>query len=184
MTANRRTTTDTKPVAAGTASKTMPTPDRRADRAVDRDWPGWPRAGDEPVASRGRRGDSRLSGLAMWVGAAVARARARATAARQPPCRPTPIVPRPGTVERWQPGRPGYRMRLPEQGPSDFGRNQGGHCSAASSCRLPASLYGLLSGHGLWYPVNLLAGMVLAGRRPDEREQLDNSSCSLLLVAW
>ena len=28
---------------------------------------------------------------------------------------------------------------------------------------MPALLWGLLSGHGLWYPVNLLAGMVLPG---------------------
>ena len=28
---------------------------------------------------------------------------------------------------------------------------------------LPALLWGLLSGHGIWYPVNLLAGMVLPG---------------------
>ena len=28
---------------------------------------------------------------------------------------------------------------------------------------IPALLYGLLSGHGIWYPVNLLAGMALPG---------------------
>jgi hypothetical protein len=35
---------------------------------------------------------------------------------------------------------------------------------------IPALLWSLLSGHGLWYPLNLLAGMVLAdpGRRPPE----------------
>jgi hypothetical protein len=52
---------------------------------------------------------------------------------------------------------------------------------------LPALLWGLLSGHGPWYPVNLLAGMALplpADMSPEQLEQsLTAFHGSLLLVA-
>ena len=48
---------------------------------------------------------------------------------------------------------------------------------------LPALLYGLLSGHGLWYPVNLLAGMLLPGVGKMDPAELGRFHFSLLLVA-
>jgi len=47
---------------------------------------------------------------------------------------------------------------------------------------LPALLWGLSSGHGLWYPINLLAGMVLPGVGQMSVPQLEKFDASLLLV--
>ena len=47
---------------------------------------------------------------------------------------------------------------------------------------LPALLYGWLSGHGIWYPVNLLAGMVLPGIGSMTEAQLEQFSMPLLLT--
>ena len=48
---------------------------------------------------------------------------------------------------------------------------------------VPALLWGLLSGHGLWYPVNLLAGMVLPGVGRMTVPELEQFNASLLVVA-
>jgi hypothetical protein len=47
----------------------------------------------------------------------------------------------------------------------------------------PAILWGLLNGHGVWYPVNLLAGMVLSdlGQRPPE--ELEQFHATWLVAA-
>jgi hypothetical protein len=47
---------------------------------------------------------------------------------------------------------------------------------------VPAVLWGLLSGHGIWYPVNLLAGMVLPGVGDMTVAELERFSPSLLLA--
>src|SRR5262249_2515427 len=47
----------------------------------------------------------------------------------------------------------------------------------------PALLWGLFSGHRLWYPVNLLAGMVLPGVGKMGLPELEQFHASLLLVA-
>jgi hypothetical protein len=47
---------------------------------------------------------------------------------------------------------------------------------------IPALVYGLLSGHGIWYPVNLLAGMVLPGVDRMTGAELDLFRPSLLLL--
>jgi hypothetical protein len=48
---------------------------------------------------------------------------------------------------------------------------------------VPALLWGLLSGHGPWYPINLLAGMVLPGVGRMSVPELEQFHASLLLVA-
>src|SRR5215470_13752479 len=48
---------------------------------------------------------------------------------------------------------------------------------------LPALLWGLLSGHSLWYPVNLLAGMALPGVGAMDEAALGQFHFTLLLVA-
>jgi hypothetical protein len=47
----------------------------------------------------------------------------------------------------------------------------------------PALLWGLLSGHGLWYPVNLLAGMVLPGVGKMAVPELEQFHAVLVLAA-
>src|SRR5262245_42016053 len=67
-----------------------------------------------------------------------------------------------GGVERMEQGKPGYRLRLPgEVHPISAGLKGG--LVGGLLMPIPALLWGLSSGHGVWYPVNLLAGMVLPG---------------------
>ena len=95
----------------------------------------------------------------------------------EPPHRPRPVTAAPGGVERLRPGLPGYRLRLPEQVRPISAGLKGGLVGGLVM-PLPALAWGLLSGHGLWYPVNLLAGMVLPGV-----DRLEEFQASLLLVA-
>jgi uncharacterized membrane protein YagU involved in acid resistance len=48
---------------------------------------------------------------------------------------------------------------------------------------IPALLWSLFSGHGLWYPVNLLAGMVLPGIESMSNEQLTEFHFGVLVAA-
>lgn len=48
---------------------------------------------------------------------------------------------------------------------------------------LPALAYGIQSGHGLWFPINLLAGMVLPGIDDMTIPQLEQFSLTYLVVA-
>lgn len=79
-----------------------------------------------------------------------------------PALRPQAIQGMPGTVEQLRPGMPGYRVRLPEHVHPISAGVKGG-IAGGLIMPLPALAYGLLSGRGIWYPVNLLAGMVLPG---------------------
>ncbi|CAN5118513.1 hypothetical protein BH11PLA2_BH11PLA2_16690 [soil metagenome] len=69
---------------------------------------------------------------------------------------------RPGTVEQLKPGMQGYRFRLPEKVHPISAGFKGGLVGMLVM-PLPALAWGLLSGHGIWFPVNLLAGLVLPG---------------------
>jgi hypothetical protein len=70
------------------------------------------------------------------------------------------VRPAPGTVATLEPGMPGQRMSIPEQIHPYSAGAKGGLIGAVSMA-VPALLYGLLSEHhSLWYPINLLAGMV------------------------
>jgi len=77
-----------------------------------------------------------------------------------PEKRPAPVRGEPGKVEQLRAGMPGYRVRLPEEIHPISAGIKGGIIGGLVM-PVPALLYGLVSGHGLWYPVNLLAGMVL-----------------------
>jgi hypothetical protein len=61
-----------------------------------------------------------------------------------------------------QAGMPGYRLRLPEKMHPISAGVKGGIVGGLVM-PLPAMAYGALSGHGIWLPINLLAGMVLPG---------------------
>jgi hypothetical protein len=87
-----------------------------------------------------------------------------------------------GGVERLQQGMPGYRFRLPQDVHPISAGLKGGIVGGVVM-PAPALLWSLLSGHGLWYPVNLLAGMVLPGVGNMDVPELMQFHASLLLVA-
>jgi hypothetical protein len=65
-----------------------------------------------------------------------------------------------GTVSQLGTGMPGYRLRLPI-GMHPVSAGVKGGIVGGLLMPVPAIGYGVISGHGIWYPVNLLAGMVL-----------------------
>jgi hypothetical protein len=65
-----------------------------------------------------------------------------------------------GPVERLATGMPGYRVQLPQKVHPISAGIKGGLVGGLV-LPIPALIYGLVSGHGIWYPVNLLAGMAL-----------------------
>ncbi len=76
--------------------------------------------------------------------------------------RPKPVVAAPGRVGQLRPGMPGYRFRLPEKVQPISAGLKGGIVGGLVM-PIPALLYGLFSGEGIWLPINLLAGIVLPG---------------------
>lgn len=94
---------------------------------------------------------------------------------------PQPITAVPGTVEQMQAGRPGYRMRLPLTVHPVSAGIKGG-ILGGSVMPIPALLWGLTSGHGILFPINLLAGMVAVGVDAMPVAELEQFHLSLLLV--
>ncbi len=95
---------------------------------------------------------------------------------------PPPVTAAPGGVEHLRPGMPGYRLRLPQDVHPVSAGLKGG-IAGGVVMPVPALLWGLLSGHGIWYPVNLLAGMVLPGVERMTVPELEQFNGSLLIVA-
>jgi hypothetical protein len=121
-------------------------------------------------------------GLAMWM-AYLLPGRGHTHEPRvEPAFRPAPVTGEPGQVERLRVGAPGYRMRLPERVHPISAGVKGGIVGGIVM-PLAALSYGVLSGHGLWYPVNLLAGMVLPGIDQASTADLEKFSPTLLLLA-
>ncbi len=100
----------------------------------------------------------------------------------EPALRPRIVTGAAGGVEHLGQGMPGYRLRLPEKVHPISAGLKGGIVGGLVM-PVPAILWGLASGHGIWYPVNLLAGMVLPGVGKMAVPELEQFHTSLLLVA-
>jgi hypothetical protein len=100
----------------------------------------------------------------------------------QPALRPRPVTERTGTVDQLRPGMPGHRFRLPEKVHPISSGVKGGMVGGLVML-VPALSYGLLSGHGLWYPINLLAGMVIPGISGATDAQLEQFYWGALVLA-
>lgn len=95
--------------------------------------------------------------------------------------KPKPVIPIPGTVDQLAAGVPGYRMQLPLHIHPISAGVKGGLLGGLLM-PIPALLWGLLSGHGPWYPINLLAGMVLPAAGSMSVAELEKFRMSLFLV--
>jgi hypothetical protein len=100
----------------------------------------------------------------------------------EPALRPRPVVERPGTVDLLQPGMSGYRFQLPLTVHPISAGVKGGVVGGLVM-PIPALAYGLLSGHGIWFPINLLAGMVLPGIEEMSVTALEQFSLTYSIVA-
>jgi len=101
-------------------------------------------------------------GLGMWIGQLLpGRGHCHEPLVEQA-LRPRPVIAAAGAVERIRHGMPGYRLRLPEKVHPLSAGIKGGLVGGLLM-PLPALAYGVLSGHTVWYPINLLSGMALPG---------------------
>jgi hypothetical protein len=119
-------------------------------------------------------------GLCFWVSQLLP-GRGHIQEVLAEPSRPA-VVGRAGRVEQLRPGMPGYRLRLPEDVHPISAGLKGG-IAGGVAMPVPTLLWGLLSGHGFFYPVNLLAGMVLPGVGTMTVAELEQFHGALLAVA-
>ena len=122
-----------------------------------------------------------VAGLSIWI-VQLLPGRGHVHESLVEPARPQPVTAVPGGVEHLRPGMPGYRLRLPQDVHPVSAGLKGGIAGGAAM-PVPALLWGLLSGHGLWYPVNLLAGIVLPGVGRMTVPELEQFNASLLVAA-
>jgi hypothetical protein len=101
-----------------------------------------------------------VGGMAAWIVTLTGPARHVRQPLAPPDRRPRPIVPVEVGVEKLRPGKAGYRLTLPEKYHPYSAGAKGGALGGVAMA-LTAIAYGVFSGHGPWYPINLLAGMVL-----------------------
>jgi hypothetical protein len=121
------------------------------------------------------------AGLVGWVGELLPGEGHIHEPLVEPALRPQPVSALAGTVEQLRAGVPGYRLRLPEQVQPISAGVKGGIIGGLVM-PAPALLWSLLSGHGIWYPVNLLAGMVLPGVGDMRDAELQQFSPTLLIA--
>jgi hypothetical protein len=95
--------------------------------------------------------------------------------------RPRAITGQPAMVEQLRPGMAGYRFQLPEKIHPISAGVRGGILGGLVM-PIPALAYGVLSGHGLWFPVNLLAGMVVPGISGASAAQLEQFHLGALIL--
>jgi hypothetical protein len=89
----------------------------------------------------------------------------------EPALRPAPIMVEARSVVRLQLGQQGHRVRIPEKVHPYSAGLWGGLAGGAAMAGL-AVLYGLIAQHSIWYPVNLLAGVVIPNLGDASLEQL------------
>jgi hypothetical protein len=119
--------------------------------------------------------------LTGWIGQLLSGRGHEHLAMVEPALRPQSIGIRPGMVEQLRPGVAGYRFQLPEKIHPISAGVKGGIVGGLVM-PIPALTYGLLSGHGLWFPVNLLTGMVVPGISGETAAQLEQFSATGLVL--
>jgi hypothetical protein len=97
--------------------------------------------------------------LRGWIGELAPGAGTHVEALALEAARPRPVQPSTAGVASVTPGRPGYRARIPERIHPYSAGVKGGAVGGVLMAII-AILYGLVSGRGIWYPVNLLAAIV------------------------
>ncbi|MCE9531951.1 MAG: hypothetical protein K8T89_12630 [Planctomycetes bacterium] len=122
-----------------------------------------------------------FAGLAAWINQLLPGRGHFHEERAHPDQRPRTITPILQAVEHLHQGMPGYRLRLPLQVHPISAGLKGGLLGGLLM-PIPALAWGLLKGHGIWYPINLLAGMVWAGVDQMTTAEQEQFRLPLLLV--
>jgi hypothetical protein len=123
-----------------------------------------------------------VAGLGAWIAQLLPGRGHAAEELVEPSKRARPISPTVGKVAQLERGMPGYRLRLPEKVHPISAGIKGG-IAGGIVMPLPALAYGVLSGHGIWLPINLLVGMVWPGVDQMSIEELGRFHPGLLVAA-
>jgi hypothetical protein len=121
-------------------------------------------------------------GLSGWIGQLLPGRGHLHEPLVEPALRPQPVVERPGTVDQLKPGMVGYRFRLPEKIHPISAGVKGGIVGGLVM-PIPALAYGILSKHEIWFPINLLAGMLVPGVEDMSVTQLEQFNLAYTIVA-
>ncbi len=84
-------------------------------------------------------------------------------------------------VEALRPGLPGHRMRVPEM-MHPYSAGVRGGLVGGIAMAATALLYGVISRHGIWYPINLLAAMILTSFADKSTAELEQFSLAALVL--
>jgi hypothetical protein len=120
-------------------------------------------------------------GLAGWIGQFAPGAGTHKETLAPEESRPTPVRPSAAKVAYLEPGRPGYRAHIPER-VHPYRAGLTGGVAGGAVMAMTAGLYGLISSRGIWYPINLLAAMVLPQFNNASVEQLEAFSLLALVT--
>ncbi len=121
-------------------------------------------------------------GLGSWIGELLPGQGHVREPLVEPALRSRPVVEKVGAVEHLRPGMAGHRFRLPEKVHPISAGVKGGIVGGLVM-PIPALAYGLISGHGLWFPINLLAGMVIPGMGGATAAELEQFRWGSLILA-
>jgi hypothetical protein len=89
----------------------------------------------------------------------------------EPELRPAPIEIEARSVVRLEAGERGHRRAVPEEA-HPYSSGVWGGLAGGAAMAILACLYGLIAQHSIWYPINLLAGVVMPGMGTATTEQL------------
>jgi hypothetical protein len=123
-----------------------------------------------------------ILGLARWIDQLASPRGQLREEFVAPDLRTKPVVAVPGEVEKLTRGVPGYRLRLPVKTHPVSSGVKGGIVGGIVMLA-PALAYGYFSGHGIWWPANLLAGMLLPGVGRMDIAELEQFHPTLLIAA-
>lgn len=124
-----------------------------------------------------------VAGLGLWIASLLPGQGHMHEELAAPEERAQTIIGTPGLVEQLLPGRPGYRIQMPQMVHPTSAGVRGGILGGLV-IPIPALIYGVVSGHGIWYPVNLLAGMVVPGVEKYSLPELEQFHAMLLIIGF
>jgi hypothetical protein len=124
-----------------------------------------------------------VAGIGFWVFNLVPGRGHMHEALAEADQQPRPIISSRALVEQLSTGMPGYRVQLPQKVQPISAGVKGGIVGGLVM-PVPALLYSLWNGHGIWYPLNLLAGMLLPGVGDMNVAELESFHLSLFISGF